>query len=65
LGEPARQTLALAASSVTFAPSDGAVEEGEGEAAAVRFARAFLPLSRPVRRSSTAFCASLRARSFL
>jgi hypothetical protein len=60
-GEPARRTLALAASSVTLAPSDGA---GDEEVAA-RFAQRDLAPSRLVRRSSTAFCASWRARSFL
>jgi hypothetical protein len=63
LGEPARRMLALAASLVTLAPLDGTGEEGEAVAAwFVRWGFAALWLAR---RSSTAFCVSLRARSFL
>jgi hypothetical protein len=53
-GEPARRTLALAASSVTLAPSDGTGDEGN---VAVRFARRSFAALRLARRFSTAFCA--------
>jgi hypothetical protein len=58
-GRLVRLTLALTASLVTLAPSDGTGEEGE--AVAARFTRPFLEPLRLARRSLTTFCAHLVA----
>jgi hypothetical protein len=63
LGEPARQTPVLAASSVTLAPSDVAGKDGEAAVAQVA-QRGFVVL-RVARCSLMAFCVSLRVRSFV